>query len=73
MYIMFFCSINNEKRIQILFFVMLGLVGYIVLAIGFIAIAFQKSFKLYNAKLDYLKELLIEIKVSNRKGKKVKR
>jgi hypothetical protein len=64
--------INNEKCIQLLFFLMIGLVGYIVLAIGFIAIAFQKSFKLYNAKLDYLKELLIEIK-DNKKKKKNKK
>lgn len=69
---MYIMVINNEKCIQLLFFLMIGLVGYIVLAIGFIAIAFQKSFKLYNAKLDYLKELLIEIK-DNKKKKKNKK
>jgi uncharacterized membrane protein len=55
---------------MILFAVMMGLVGYIVLAIGFIAIFLQKTFQSYNLKLEHLKELILDI--SNKKNNEIK-
>ena len=60
---------NTENCIKIIFFVLIGLIGYVVLTIGFLAISLQKVFKLYNAKFDHLKDLLLEIKDSNKKVK----
>ena len=51
---------NTDNCIMILFAVMIGLVGYIVLAIGFIAIFLQKTFQSYNLKLEHLKELILD-------------
>jgi hypothetical protein len=42
--------------------VLMGLIGYIVLTVGFLAITLKKGFDLYNAKFDHLKDLLLEIK-----------
>jgi hypothetical protein len=61
---------NTDNCIMILFAVMMGLVGYIVLAIGFIAIFLQKTFQSYNLKLEHLKELILDI--SNKKNNEIK-
>ena len=50
---------------------MIALVGYIILAIGFMAVALQKTFQSYNLKLEHLKDLIIELK-DNKKQKKNK-
>ena len=61
---------NTDNCIMILFVVMIGLVAYIVLAIGFIAIFLQKTFQSYNLKLTHLKELIMDI--SNKKSNEKK-
>lgn len=55
-------SMNTDNCIKIIFMVLMGLIGYIVLTIGFLAITLKKGFELYNSKFDHLKDLLLEIK-----------
>lgn len=61
-------NMNTENCIKIIFLVLIALIGYIVLTIGFLAISLNKVFELYNAKFNHLKDLLLEIK-GLRKGK----
>ena len=58
---MFLININCDNCIKIIFILLIGLVGYVILAIGFIAISLQKTFQSYNLKFDHLKELILDI------------
>jgi hypothetical protein len=61
---------NKENCITIIFVMILILYGYILFSIGFLSISLQKTFKLYNDKLDYLQEIILKNNDNCKKKKK---
>jgi hypothetical protein len=53
-------NMNKEICIIIIFVMILVLYGYILFSIGFLSVSLQKTFKLYNDKLDYLQEIILK-------------
>ena len=69
---MFLINMNGENCILIIFFTMVGLVAYIILAIGFLAVSLQKTFESYNLKFEHLKEIILNLEIKDKKVKKKK-